>query len=140
MLVAQKADMAVPPSLPPEMLAKGALRAESSAAEQGPIIAEATPTRASAGKGEPKGSAQAADTTALDTPRPVVKSARAAPLVPSPSKPTVVMANGDKAWVKLDDQRTVIVTKGQDVPGLGTFHGADKGAAKFDSGNVPLNQ
>jgi hypothetical protein len=139
-LAAQKSDMVAPPPLPPEMLTKGIPKMETSAAEQGPIIAEATPTRASASKAEPRASSQASEATALDAPRPVVKSVRAAPLVPSSSKPTVVMANGDKAWVKLDDQRTVIITKGQEVPGLGTFHGADKGAAKFDTGNVPLNQ
>lgn len=72
--------------------------------------------------------------------KPVVKSMQAAPLVPSANKPTLVMANGDKAWVKLDEQRTVIITKGQDVPGLGTFHGADKNGAKFDSGTLPVNQ
>jgi hypothetical protein len=139
-LAAQKADTAAPLPLPPELLVKGGLKVENSAAEQTAIIAEATPTRAAASKAESKVSAHASDVTAVEAPRPVVKPARATPLVPSSSKPTVVMANGDKAWVKLDDQRTVIITKGQEVPGLGTFHGADKGAAKFDTGSVPLNQ
>jgi len=76
----------------------------------------------------------------VEAAKPVVKSMHAAPLVPTTSKPTLVMANGDKAWVKLDEQRTVIITKGQAVPGLGTFHGADKSGAKFDSGTVPVNQ
>jgi len=139
-LATQKIDMAVPPPLPPEILIKGGPKVENSAAEQSAIIAEAAPTRAAASKAEPKVGATASDATAVEAPRQVVKSARATPLVPSSAKPTVVMANGDKAWVKLDDQRTVIITKGQEVPGLGTFHGADKGAAKFDTGSVPLNQ
>lgn len=139
-LAVPRADIAVPSSLPPEMLVKGIPKMENNAEDQGPIIAEAAPTRAAPSKVEPRVSAPTSDATALEPPRSVVKSARASPLVPSSTKPTVVMANGDKAWVKLDDQRTVIISKGQDVPGLGTFHGADKGAAKFDSGNVPLNQ
>ncbi|PNG49979.1 MULTISPECIES: hypothetical protein [unclassified Variovorax] len=54
---------------------------------------------------------------------------------------TVVAASptGDKAWVRIGDQRTVIVSKGQSVPGLGVFHGAEGKGAKFDSGYLPIN-
>lgn len=65
----------------------------------------------------------------------------AEPLV-SDAKPSVVArsSGGDKAWVRLGSTRTVIVTKGQSVPGLGTFEGADSKGAKFDSGYVPISQ
>ncbi|KWU17779.1 hypothetical protein AS149_13750 [Burkholderia cenocepacia] len=65
----------------------------------------------------------------------------AEPLV-SDSKPSVVArsSSGDRAWVRLGETRTVIVSKGQAVPGLGTFQGADSKGAKFDSGYMPISQ
>lgn len=68
-----------------------------------------------------------------------VKPVYAPDLVPGSSKPTVVTASGDKAWVKLDERTTVIVTKGEVVPGLGTFHGLVGREAKFDAGAQPVN-
>lgn len=74
----------------------------------------------------------------VEAPREVVKPAE----VSAKSTNAVVVAKspaGDKAWVRIGDQRTVIVSKGQSVPGLGAFQGVDGKGAHFDSGVVPVN-
>lgn len=83
---------------------------------------------------EPKSSSQAD----ADPEKPVVKKLRAPPLVPAASKPVVVLTSGDKAWVRVDEQKTVVVSKGQELPGLGTYRGTDGKSAKFDSGVLPV--
>ena len=90
-------------------------------------------------------SAKAADMATASAPQASqyreIRQVVAEPLV-AESKPSVVAKSplGDKAWVRLGATRTVIVTKGQAVPGLGTFEGADSKGAKFDSGYVPISQ
>ena len=69
-----------------------------------------------------------------------VKAITAEPLVRERTRPVVVMATAQKAWVKVDDKQTVIVKKGEAVPGLGLFQGADSKSAQFDSGSYPINQ
>lgn len=80
---------------------------------------------------------------AAGTEKPAAPAAFAAPpkepaqQEPAPSKatgakPTVVAATADRAWVKLDSQRTVIVGVGDSVPGLGTFRGKTAAGAQFD--------
>lgn len=73
-----------------------------------------------------------------DPSKPVVKAITAPALVPTPPAPVVVMATEEKAWVKLDDRRTVIVPKGSPVQGLGVYHGVDGRNAKFDAGSQPV--
>ncbi len=63
----------------------------------------------------------------------------AEPLVREKEKPTVVMATAQKAWIRLDDKLTIIIHKGEQVQGLGTFQGFDGKAAKFDSGAYPVS-
>lgn len=72
---------------------------------------------------------------------PLVRTVEAPPLVPEVVKPSIVMASpaGDKVWVKLDAQTTVIVSKGDEVPGLGVFNGMDGKTAKFGKGSLSLN-
>lgn len=65
-------------------------------------------------------------------PRREVKAVSAAPLVKPQVKPQVIAANADRAWVKLNDQQTIIVPKGETVPGLGTFNGTVGGVAQFN--------
>ena len=48
--------------------------------------------------------------------------------------------DGSKAWLRVGDQRTVIVSKGQAVPGLGTFRGVEGKCAQFESGCLPVIQ
>lgn len=61
---------------------------------------------------------------------PVVEST--APPVAVRAKPQVVAATADRAWVKLDSQRTVIVGVGETVPGLGTYRGKSGDSPRFD--------
>ncbi|MDO8416318.1 MAG: hypothetical protein Q7S87_08925 [Agitococcus sp.] len=67
--------------------------------------------------------------------KPLVAKAVGSPV----ESPSIVMTTEDKAWVRLDAQSTQIFKKGQVVPGLGVFLGADKKSAKFDTGSVPLS-
>lgn len=52
------------------------------------------------------------------------------------SGPALVTASGNKAWIRLDDRRTVAVEKGQSLEGYGAFIGIEKGVAKFERGSV----
>lgn len=61
-----------------------------------------------------------------------VPAAPAAVRVPKGASPVVVAAQGDKAWVRISDTKTIIVNKGQNVPGLGTFRGTNNGNVQFD--------
>lgn len=65
-----------------------------------------------------------------------IKPVTALPLVPL--KPSVVMATKEKAWVRLDDRRTVIVTKGDELPGLGKLLELDAKFVKFEKGTLPV--
>lgn len=121
---------------PPKVEGKVVLKSEDPA-----------PTPAPAARSAPAATPAETKSAGIDTKpagevepvKPTGKSVHATPLVaPPPAKPTVVMATGEKAWVKLDDQRTVIVPKGQEVPGLGVFHGTEGRGAKFDSGVQPV--
>jgi hypothetical protein len=40
-----------------------------------------------------------------------------------PFKPFVVLVSGERAWVRVSPERTVIIQQGQSVPGLGKFDG-----------------
>ncbi len=71
-------------------------------------------------------------------PRPVIKPLTAPALVPVPAEPKVVAATEDRAYVRLDDKRTVIVKKGEPVQGLGAYLGLDGVKAKFESGTLPI--
>jgi hypothetical protein len=81
---------------------------------------------------------------ALDAPRaasplePVARAVTALPLVEESVSPVVLSATADKAWVKLNDRKTVIVTKGQEVAPLGIYQGLVQNKAKFDTGTVPV--
>lgn len=79
-----------------------------------------------------------APTQRIESPEPV-KPVYAAPLTATMVKPVVVLATQDRAWVRLTDQKTVIVNKGQALPELGVYRGTDGKAAKFDSGAMPIN-
>ena len=48
------------------------------------------------------------------------------------ARPQVVASTADRAWVKLDSQRTVIVNVGEAVPGLGTYRGKTSAGPQFD--------
>lgn len=48
------------------------------------------------------------------------------------TKPQVVAATADRAWVKIDAQKTVIVVVGETVPGLGTYRGKSSDGPRFD--------
>lgn len=112
----------------------------STAFKRTDLIKKDTPKQ-DAAKSEAASVAIAAEKPAPPSPaetKPVVKSLIAPPLVPSSVTPSVVAVAGERAWVRLDDQKTVIVTKGQTVPGLGVFQGHDAKGAKFDSGTVPV--
>jgi len=61
-----------------------------------------------------------------------VRAVTAPPLVQVEVKPVVLASSPEKAWVKLDAQRTVIVHKGQSAPGLGTYQGKPNGTPVFD--------
>lgn len=80
---------------------------------------------------------------AASAPRPAegqaTRAVIAEPLVREKEKPTVVMATAQKAWVRIDDKLTIIIHKGEQVQGLGTFQGFDGKAAKFDSGTFPVS-
>ena len=95
-------------------------------------------TTSSAGTAGPSNSAGSPVRTASDNAQ--VKAVTAEPLVRERTRPVVVMATAQKAWVKVDDKQTVIVKKGEAVPGLGLFQGADSKSAQFDSGSYPINQ
>jgi hypothetical protein len=69
------------------------------------------------------------------TPTPV-KAVTAAPLVPP--KVVVLLATKDKAWVKIDDHRTVIVQKGEELPGFGKLLETGARSVKFEKGSVPV--
>lgn len=64
-------------------------------------------------------------------PTQTVRAVTAPPLVKVEVKPQVLAATAERAWVKLNDQRTVILNKGEALPGLGTYMGAPDGVAKF---------
>lgn len=72
----------------------------------------------------------------LESAMPVVRAVTALPLVPV--KPLIVMATKEKAWVRLDDRKTVIVTKGDEVPGLGKLLELDAKSVKFEKGTLPV--
>lgn len=95
-------------------------------------------TTSSAGTAGPSNSAGSPVRAASDNAQ--VKAITAEPLVHERTRPVVVMATAQKAWVKVDDKQTVIVKKGEAVPGLGLFQGADSKSAQFDSGSYPINQ
>lgn len=89
--------------------------------------------RATGPKPAPAGGAVAS----TDSEAPAKASSKVRPaLVSKPYAPEVMAATSEKAWVKLDEHRTVTVTKGQAVPGLGVFQGLkENGAARFDAIN-----
>lgn len=64
--------------------------------------------------------------------RPIIAS----PLIPV--APVVVLATKEKAWVRLDDRRTVIVNKGDEVPGFGRMLESDGKSVKFEKGSMPV--
>lgn len=53
-------------------------------------------------------------------------------------KPRVLMATKEKAWVRIDDLRTVIVKKGDSLPELGKVLELDDKAVKFEKGTFPV--
>ncbi len=87
--------------------------------------------------------ASAASAPVATAPRAVeaqtTRAVIAEPLVREKEKPTVVMATAQKAWIRIDDKLTIIIHKGEQVQGLGTFQGFDGKAAKFDSGSYPVS-
>lgn len=60
-----------------------------------------------------------------------VPPAKAPSLVQAPFTPKVLMADGQKAWVQVSPQRTVIFAKGTRVPALGVYEGGSGASAKF---------
>ncbi len=70
--------------------------------------------------------------------RGAVKPLTAPALVPIPAEPKVVAATDERAYVRLDEKRTVIVKKGDTVQGLGVYLGLDGAKAKFESGTLPI--
>lgn len=67
---------------------------------------------------------------------PALKPVTARPLVAP--KPRVLMATKEKAWVRIDDLRTVIVKKGDSLPELGRVLELDDKAVKFEKGTFPV--
>ena len=64
---------------------------------------------------------------------PAPKAAEKPQPTSAPSaRPQVVASTADRAWVKLDSQRTVIVNVGEAVPGLGTYRGKTSAGPQFD--------
>lgn len=55
-----------------------------------------------------------------------------------PPKPVVVLATVDKAWVRLDERRTVIVSKGEALPGLGKLLETSGTTVKFENATLPI--
>ena len=54
-------------------------------------------------------------------------------------KPVVVATTEERAWVKIDHTRTVIVNRNETLPGWGKYLGPDARGAKFESGLIPTN-
>jgi hypothetical protein len=70
---------------------------------------------------------------------PTVKAVTAPPLISVPQIPLVLMANGAKAWVKINAKQTVIINKGEQLFGYGAYHGLDGTSAKFDNKSFPIS-
>ncbi len=100
--------------------------------------APSTERPAKADKAEGASKAEGATRAPEAEPRPVIKPLTAPALVPIPAEPKVVAATEDRAYVRLDDKRTVIVKKGEPVQGLGAYLGLDGVKAKFESGTLPI--
>lgn len=81
---------------------------------------------------------EASVATPVSTAVPEVKAVQALPLVAETFSPVVMLATEDRAWVKVEKSRTVIVRKGESVPGLGVFMGQTANGAKFDEKVVPI--
>jgi len=90
------------------------------------------------------GTAPAEGPRAFSAPAPAKSSPTASSAVePKPVRapvaeqgPSVVAVSGEKAWIRLDDRRTVTVTKGQSLEGYGAFIGMARGVAKFERGSI----
>lgn len=54
--------------------------------------------------------------------------------------PSVSAVAGDYVWVRTSEKRTVRFKKGESVPGLGVFKGADGDKAHFDKGTLTAGQ
>lgn len=64
------------------------------------------------------------------------KAVSAQPLVAP--KPKVLMANKEKAWVRIDDHQTIIVRKGDSVGDMGRVLELDTKMVKFEKGTLPV--
>lgn len=64
------------------------------------------------------------------------KAVSAQPLVAP--KPRVLMANKEKAWVRVDDHQTIIVRKGDSVGDMGRVLELDTKMVKFEKGALPV--
>lgn len=53
-----------------------------------------------------------------------------------PREYAIVGFDANKVWLKVDATRTVVIQKGESVPGLGQFRHADSSGAQFDAGKV----
>lgn len=136
-----------PPQAPTHPAPKLAPEPVAAAPKLEPRAPTLAPLTAQPPKPEPRTPNPAPVTTAPTQPTPVkpapvvsappLKESAKAPSGP-PDTPSVVAANGGQAWVRLSDHRTVIVKKGQTVPGLGTFMGTEGGSPKFDDKVIPL--
>ncbi len=73
---------------------------------------------------------KADSTSTVKTTKPAIAA------TPANSAPALVTASGNKAWIRLDDRRTVTVEKGQSLEGYGVFIGVEHGTAKFERGNI----
>jgi hypothetical protein len=74
-----------------------------------------------------------------DSKEPPVAAPRAEPKsaeVAIPGEYAIVGFDSSKVWLKVDATRTVVIQKGESVPGLGQFRYADSSGAQFDAGKV----
>lgn len=71
---------------------------------------------------------------------PATKPATAEIAKPEPSKVpaeyAVVGFDANRVWLKVDATRTLMIQRGESIPGLGQFKGADTSGAQFEAGKV----